>query len=83
MRFMPRDKRGRRNPARPDLHVSAVAEKLGISTSYLSRLLNGYIEHPGLELSLRLAPALGVSVEELPKVLREYRRKREQVQNTV
>lgn len=74
---MKRDKRGRRNPARPDIHVTALASQLEISASYLSRLLNGYIEHPGLELSLKLAPALGVPVEKLPDLLKLYKQRRE------
>lgn len=77
-----RDRRGRRNRARPDLNLSEMADRLEIHPSRLSRLLNGVLT-PSLQEALKLAPELGVSVEELPKELERYRKRiREQTQQS-
>lgn len=72
---MHKDNRGRRNPARPDLHLGEAAQRIGIHPGYLSRLLNGYTK-PSLAVAEKLAPELGVPLEQLSAELARYAKER-------
>lgn len=51
-------KRGRRSQDFPDLNISATAEKLGVTKSYLAKVLSGYYR-PSMSLALKLCDVLG------------------------
>jgi transcriptional regulator with XRE-family HTH domain len=52
------------NPRFPNVNITQTAKQLGMSKSYLSKVLRGTCR-PGLEAALRISRSLGVPVEEL------------------
>ena len=55
-----------------DLDASELSARTGISTSYMSRILNGEIVNPTIDFVKRIAAALGVTETELVREDVEY-----------
>jgi transcriptional regulator with XRE-family HTH domain len=66
----------------PELNRSALGAELGIGRAHISRIFAGKIT-PGTRLMRKLADALGVSLDDMDKILRDIRRAVEVQQNAV
>jgi hypothetical protein len=55
---------GRRPPYYPDLNFGEIGRTLGLSGTYVGRVLNGFAR-PSLDVAVRLAALMGWTVEQV------------------
>jgi len=54
--------------AAPHVYLAGFAEELGVTSSHLSRIMRGK-GNPSLQLAIRLANKLGMSIDELARAV--------------
>jgi transcriptional regulator with XRE-family HTH domain len=64
---------GRRSEQFPDIHMGAVAERVGMSRAYLSAIINGG-RRPSMDLAIKIAEVLGITVENVAAMYKEHKR---------
>jgi transcriptional regulator with XRE-family HTH domain len=62
-------KAGGRPSAVPELYLTGLAQQVGVTPSYLSKLFNGK-GTPSLKVAEKLAKAMGITVEQLAQKLK-------------
>src|SRR5579872_6916697 len=61
---------GRKSPSFPDLNLGLAAKALGISTTWLGRILNG-VHRPSMELAGKLAGYMGWTVDQVNSLYKQ------------
>lgn len=76
-RYRHHDVRGRRSELNPRLCMAIIAREVKVTRSYISKIFRGE-RNPSLEVAVRIARSMGMTVEELYRFIQD--RKREQKQ---
>ena len=62
------ERTGRKSAVAPELYLTGLAEKAGISLGYLSQIINRS-KIPSVKVSRKLAKVLGVTVDEVLRII--------------